>query len=272
MSEPTKFRLNRRSVRPPEPVEPEPVDAWPPSPPLDADGTPLDSDALIGYVREHYGETILLSFSGGKNSIALWLHLRAHFNIIPYFLYWLPGLSFVEEMLAYYEAWFGARILRLPHPLFYNMVRTGAYQEPHVVGTVDWLGLPSFDFADLDAIVCAYQEPPLDPERTLCAVGFRSADNIDRRNLILQKGAIGTLKRRYYYGIWDWNVEQVAATIKRHGVALPADYRYWGRTIAAFDYQFLKPLKTHFPADFERVKEWFPLIEAELFRYEEVAA
>lgn len=253
--------------------EGEPVAAvaasWPPPPPVDAQGQPLDSDALIPYVREHYGETLLLSFSGGKDSLALWLHLREHFEIIPYFLYWLPGLSFVEEALAYYEEWFDAEIVRLPHPLFYNMLRTGAYQEPHVVGTVDWLGLPKFDFADLDAIMCSYCD--LDPERTLCAVGFRAADNIDRRNLIIQKGAIGTARRKYYYGVWDWNVEQVATIIKRHGVALPADYRYWGRTIAAFDYQFLKPLRTHFPADYERVRQWFPLIDAEFFRYEEMA-
>jgi hypothetical protein len=172
----------------------------------------------------------------------------------------------VDAAIDYYEDFFDTPIMRLPHPLFYNMVRTGAYQEPHVVGTVDWLQLPRFDFADLDSIVAAYSG--LDPERTLCAVGFRATDNIDRRNLIIQKGAIGTLRRKYYYGIWDWNVQQVADIIREHDVALPADYLHWGRTIAAFDYQFLKPLKEHYPADYERVKTWFPLIDAEMFRYE----
>ena len=258
----------KRAEAKPEPQS-EPITDAPIPPPVDAQGQPLDSDALIAYVHEHYGHKILLSFSGGKDSIALWLHLRPHFEIVPYFLFWVPGLSWVDEAIAYYENFFGQRIVQLPHPLFYNMVRTGAYQEPHVVGTVDWLHMPRFDFADIDAVVAV--GAGLDPERTLCAVGFRQADNIQRRNLIVQMGAIGTKRRKYYYGIWDWDVQDVADIIIKHDVALPADYRFWGRTIAAYDYQFLKPLKEHFPADYEKMRTWFPLIDAEFFRYESMA-
>lgn len=234
--------------------------------PVDAQGEPLSSDDLIDWVRDNYGDTILLSFSMGKDSIALWLFLREHFEIVPYFLYWYPGLAFVEKSLAYYEEWFGTRIMQLPHPLFYNMLRTGAYQEPHVVGTIDWLRLERYDFADIDTVVCEYSD--LDPTQTLCAVGFRAADNMERRRLIKQMGTIGFKRRKYYYGIWDWNVQRTTQIIKDNDVAIPPDYVHWGRTIAAFDYQYLQPLREQYPEDFQRLREFFPLIDAEIFRYE----
>lgn len=233
------------------------------------DGTPLAGQALIDAVKRlsPSGETILLSFSGGKDSIAMWLAIREHFNIIPYFLYWLPGLSFVDAAIDYYEDYFGTEIIRLPHPLFYNMLRTYSYREPHEIAIVQAMQLQEFDFADVDDVIA--MQYGLDAP--FCAIGMRAADNIDRRNLIFQQGSIGIKKRRYYYPIWDWNVSQVSQIIIDNGVKIPADYKYWGRTLAAFDYQYLKPLREAFPDDYNRMLEWFPLLEAEFFRYEAMA-
>ena len=233
---------------------------------FDASGQPLAGRTLIEAVKANSpsGDTILLSFSGGKDSIAMWLAIREHFEIIPYFLYWLPGLSFVDAAIEYYEDYFDTEIIRLPHPLFYNMLRTYAYREPHELAIVQAMNLPEFDFADVDDIIAAYYEL----DAPFCAVGMRAADNIDRRNLIFQQGSVGVKKRRYYYPIWDWNVSQVSQIIIDNGVKIPIDYKYWGRTLAAFDYQYLRPLKDAFPGDYEKMLEWFPLLEAEFFRYE----
>ncbi len=233
------------------------------------EGTPLAGQALIDAVKAHSpsGDTILLSFSGGKDSIAMWLAIREHFDIIPYFLYWLPGLSFVDAAIEYYEDYFDTEIIRLPHPLFYNMLRTYSYREPHELAIVQAMNLTEFDFADVDDIIA--MQYGLDAP--FCAIGMRAADNIDRRNLIFQQGSVGIKKRRYYYPIWDWNVSQVSQIIIDNGVKIPADYKYWGRTLAAFDYQYLKPLRKAFPDDYNRMLEWFPLLEVEFFRYEAMA-
>lgn len=233
------------------------------------DGRPLAGLELIERVKASSpsGDTILLSFSMGKDSLAMWLYLREHFEIIPYFLYWVPHLSFVDAALAYYEDWFGQEIIKLPHPLFYQMLRTYAYQEPHALALLAAMNLTDFDFAFIDDAIAAYEGLD-DP---FCAIGMRAADNIDRRNLILQQGGVGVKKRRYYYPIWDWTIEQVSRIIIDNRLKIPADYKYWGRTLAAFDYQYLKPLREAFPADYERIREWFPLIDAEFFRYETMA-
>lgn len=237
----------------------------PENPGLGDDGEPLSSEALIAKVKELSGDTILMSFSGGKDSIAMWLYLREHFTIIPYFLYWVPGLSFVEESMDYYEEFFDTEITRMPHPLFYKMLREKAYQPPENWAALDALQLADFDFADIDDILADYF---FDDGFPFTAIGMRMKDNIDRRNMILQKGTLGTGRRRYYYGIWDWDVDQVSKIILKSGIKLSKEYKYWGRTLAAFDYQYLKPLKVNFPEDFQRIQQWFPLIDLEIFRYE----
>lgn len=238
-------------------------------PAVDADGQPLKGYDLLDFVREHGGETIFLMFSTGKDSICSWLYLREYgkFNIIPYFLYWFPGLGWIDEALDYYEKWFGQHIIRLPLPNMFDHLRTFTYQPPERVAHLHAWRLPTFDFADIEEILA--RERGLDAPYT--AVGFRGADNIDRRNMIIQKGAVGTGRRRHFFPVWDWNIDDIADCIIKNGIKLPKDYAYWGRTIAAWDYQMIKPIAEHFPEDYEKVvKFWMPLIDAELYRHEVV--
>lgn len=230
------------------------------------DDWPLPSDQLVPLVKAHAGDTLLLSFSMGKDSLAMWLYLREHFQIIPYFLYWLPGLSFQADALAYYEDFFGCHIRRLPHPLFYGWLANGLYMPPTQWAWLYAQNLWRFELSDVDdllALNCGLDRP-------YTALGFRKADNLDRYRLIKQLGAVAPRdgKRRYYYAVWDWNVEQVAGIINRHKVKLPVDYQYWGRTIAALHYQYLAPMKQHCPDDFAKFLDWFPLIEADFYRWE----
>ena len=50
-------------------------------------------------------------------------------------------------------------------------------------------------------------------------------------------------------------------------VKLPYDYAIWGASFDGLHYKFLKGLYDNYPDDFKKVKEFFPLIEAELYRY-----
>ncbi|MCZ2115137.1 MAG: phosphoadenosine phosphosulfate reductase [Anaerolineae bacterium] len=233
---------------------------------LDDNGELLYGQGLIDRVRELAGDTILLSFSCGKDSLALWLHLRPHFNIIPYYMWIVPGLRFVEAALEYYEDYFETEIVRMAHPLFYDMFTTGVYQPVHRLRIIDGLQLPRFDLADVDNVLAAYYG--LDAPFT--AIGFRSADNIQRYRLLRQMGPLGFKRRRWFYGIWDWTVDDVAECILSHGVKIAPDYRYWGRTIGSISYPEINGIRAAFPDDFERIRFWFPLIDAEFYRYEQV--
>jgi hypothetical protein len=231
------------------------------------DGSYLAGQDLLDFVKAERGDTLLLSFSRGKDSIAAWLYLRDHFTIVPYYLYLVPGMSWEEESLTYYEEVFGQHIIRLPHPLFYKLLNDFVWQTPETVATIRALDLPTYAYADVDDLLA--NAHGLDAP--FCAMGIRSKDNLDRRRLIQQKGVVGlTGRRRFFYPIWDWNVQQVGELILAHGVKLPADYAMFGRTVVAMTYRRLKEIRNRFPADFARILDWFPLAGLELFRYEQV--
>ena len=62
------------------------------------------------------GRPVLLAFSCGKDSIAAWLAMRdMGIEVVPAYLYYVPGLRFVDEELDYFEQKFQTRIKRYPH-------------------------------------------------------------------------------------------------------------------------------------------------------------
>ena len=78
-------------------------------------------------------DTVILSFSAGKDSIAAWLAIRPYFKrIVPYFLYIVPDLEFVEQSVRYYEDFFETRIYRMPHTSWFRMLKHLKIGRAHV--------------------------------------------------------------------------------------------------------------------------------------------
>ena len=84
-------------------------------------GEPVPSNDLPALVEQLQGgdKRVLLSFSG-KDSLAAWLFLvERGFDVIPYFCYVVPHLSYDDEVLDYYEKFFKTKIYRFLHPVSY---------------------------------------------------------------------------------------------------------------------------------------------------------
>ena len=57
-----------------------------------------NSDELCEYMADLCNGCTLLAFSTGKDSIVAWLKLRRYFRkIVPYYLYCVPNLEFIEK-------------------------------------------------------------------------------------------------------------------------------------------------------------------------------
>lgn len=99
-----------------------------------ASNRPPTGEEIVAQVRRETGGKTILAFSTGKDSIAAMLAIRDAFDeVIPVYMYLVPGLEFVEESLAYSERvlFGGRRIRRMPHPSLYRWLNGMVYQPPH---------------------------------------------------------------------------------------------------------------------------------------------
>lgn len=210
-------------------------------------------------------DTVILSFSTGKDSIAAWLQLRKYFKkIVPYYCYLIPDISFVEESLRYYEDFFGQHIYRLPHNALPRMLRALVFQPPEHVTKIETLDLPGdeYDATMIGEIIRTSEHLPSD---AFVGTGVRTADSPIRKIAIQKNGAVNFSQKKFH-PVYDWKKKDILQAIDDVGVRLPIDYELFGRTFDGIDYRFLKPIKERFPNDYQRILDWFPLADLELFR------
>lgn len=228
------------------------------------DRSPISGEQVIQRVQQET-DTVMLAFSGGKDSIAAWLAVRPHFaRVIPFYMYLIPDLKFIEKGLRYFEDYFGTHIMRVPHPSLYRMLNNLVFQAPQNCAVIEAAMLPDFDYDTVTDII--RKELKL-PKSMMIATGVRAADSPHRRAAINKYGPINW-KRRNFYPVWDMVKDELIALLQQHSIKLPDEYRHFNRSFDGLDYRFLKPIKEHYPDDYQTILEWFPLADLELFRYE----
>lgn len=227
------------------------------------EGQPTSAEVRESLAAE--GRPVLLAFSRGKDSIAAWLALRdAGVDVIPYHMYLVPDLAFVEESLAYFADWFGYKIHNIPHPSLYRWINSLTFQAPERLAIIEAARLPSPEYASIIGMLRTDLGLPAD---TWIADGVRACDSPVRRLSIARHGPMKVGSRKVS-AIWDWSVAEVRERIEAAGVELPVEYEWFGRSFDGLDYRFLGPLRDHAPDDYQRVLDWFPLAGLELFRRE----
>lgn len=210
-------------------------------------------------------DTLILSFSCGKESVACWEVLRHHFSrIVPYYLYSVPGLSFVEQSLKMYERRFSTPILRLPHPSRYRWFRAHTFMPGDRWDEIEELfaALPHYEYEDVEALVREKAG-----NECFIGVGVRARDSMTRWASYKVHGAINR-RRKSFYPLVEWTVGELDELFTRQGTPLPVDYRMFGRSFDGIDYRFLSVIKQQYPGDYELIRRDFPLVDLEIFRRE----
>ena len=184
--------------------------------------------------------------------------------MVPYFLYIVPDLEFVENSLRYYEDFFETKIYRMPHTSWFRMLNAYTFQPPPRISIINSFELGEPDYQELRDLVCQTAKIPA---RTFDAKGTRAADSIMRRTNFKRRGGINW-NQNFFFPVWDWRKEELVSRLRDSGVKMPIDYQLFGRSFDGIDFRFLYPIKQHFPDDYARILEWFPLAELEIKRYE----
>jgi 3'-phosphoadenosine 5'-phosphosulfate sulfotransferase (PAPS reductase)/FAD synthetase len=224
-----------------------------------------DSDELCQYIAQQTEGKALLSFSCGKDSIGAWLQMRRHFTeIIPFYMYLIPGLQFIEDQVQYYEQQFGCHIYRMPHPSLYRMWNHMVYQAPANIRKILEARLWDFEYDDVLDIVRAKHKLT---RATYAATGVRAVDSPQRWASMKKYGPMNE-KRGVFYPIFDWRKDRLLDEIRASGIKLSRDYPLFSRSFDGLDYRFLKGIAEHYPADYARIQECFPLIDLVLHKYQ----
>jgi hypothetical protein len=220
------------------------------------------SEELLEYMSERT-DTIMMSFSCGKDSIGAWLACRKHFKrIVPYYLWSIPGMDFVESSLEYYEDYFGTPIIRLPHPSFFRMINGYVFQPPERLKLINAIDFPNYDYKDVARLI--REDCGLAPE-TFTATGVRAGDSLSRWTSVKKHGVVN-YKSLTFFPVYDWNNERLKLEIMKARVKLPVDYKLFGRSFDGLDWRFLARVKDKLPADYEKILLYFPLVDLELYR------
>jgi hypothetical protein len=192
------------------------------------------------------------------------MYLRSFFKkIIPYHNASIPGLSFIDESLDYYEQVFETKIHRFLASSTVDAINRRLFQYPSQDTT-----LPSnsrlYSSEDVSNVLRREYGCP----EAWTARGLNLWDNLGRKlHLKVTKGRIP--KARMFYPNFDWKKARILAALKSSGVRLPRDYGILNCSVVDFPAaRFLLPIRKHFPEDYEKIRRWFPLIDAQIIRNE----
>ncbi len=246
---------------------------------IELDGITPSAQMLDDLAAE--GRPVILNFSRGKDSIAVWIELeRRNMQVIPIHKSIVPGLKFIEDDLKRYEDYFQTHIVDLPADAFYRMLNSLTFQPPERCAIIEAAALPSPTREEWDMLM----RDNFAEDDTWILDGVRATDSAQRRMAIKRHGPIKHRTRRQSV-IWDWGIADVRRAIKDRGITLGPDYDWFGKYLGgkvngrhkggldgngrSFDgirYDFLKPIHDHAPDDYQRILHWFPLAELELMR------
>lgn len=230
----------------------------------------LPSSAIRAKLKAE-NRPVLVSFSLGKDAIATELALADEgIETVLAYMYLIPPdskgkhLSFVQDSLDKLEQQLGKRIHTYPHPSLYRWLNGFVMQPPERLAVIQAAEFPPLDYPTLWELIKEDLGLPAD---TWVADGVRAADSIVRRASLSRHGVMKASSRKVS-PIADWLKAEVLDCIESHGIDLPVDYELFGRSFDGLDYRFLKPIKDNLPQDYERILEWFPLVEMEILRNE----
>jgi hypothetical protein len=213
---------------------------------------------------EHGIRKATIGFSTGKDSVCgLDMLIKAGIEPLPVFFYQVPSLQFVEDNLKMYEDYFGLRIVRLPHPILYDHINHQDWQPYDKVLTIGQFDLGRITFAMMNEMYLKANNIKGFEYDCNC---MKMADSLNRR-LTLSKLPDIDHKKKIIYLTKYLSKQDVFDYIKENNIPLTKDYEIFGISWDGLAYHFLYGIKKYYPNDYEKIKEYFPLIEAEIFRY-----
>lgn len=223
---------------------------------------PTDAMAIVKRMKEMGIHQCIVSVSCGKDSAALLDVCVRHFgreNVYPFFMYLIKGLSFQEKYLTYMERLHDITIDRIQDWHLSVYMRLGEFRMP----TLADKDVPKVTINDV------YAEIRRRSQMEWIATGEKAIDSVERNAQIRSQNGVST-KRRVFWPLAFWNHAAVFNYCKERRIALSSDYNNpeSSSSFGNFAARQLYWVYTNYPEDFKKLTKLFPLLPAQIMRYE----
>jgi 3'-phosphoadenosine 5'-phosphosulfate sulfotransferase (PAPS reductase)/FAD synthetase len=194
-------------------------------------------------------DSVVLFYSGGKDSIILLDLLSKHFTVHLAFMYFVPGLRHIENYVAWAEKKYGCKVKMYPHWMlsqYYNDNYFRFHSNPvAVLKLKDIEAKAKYDF-NCDWIVS----------------GIKKADSLNRR-LMLNTYLMSSinLDGKKAYPLAEWNKAECMAYIRTNRLPKPISYKNENSSGADLNKDFLLFCKAKYPNDYKKILVQFPFAE-----------
>lgn len=193
-------------------------------------------------------DSILVAFSGGKDSlVCLDLCVRTFKRVVPFFLYFVPGLRCIEEQLDRARQRYGLEILQYPHWLLFRCLKWEVFCTSHWRNEVE-MWEPKIN--DIHAAIIYETGIPF------VVQGAKQSDSMWRRRYF-------TINKfdRIVYPLKKWHKRDVLAYLKIRGIPTPPSE---GKNANGVDLTAPSVLWLYdkYPDDYQKMIEWFPFAAA----------
>lgn len=203
---------------------------------------------LKDYSATH--EAVAVAYSDGKDSrVVMDLCMRSFKRVEAFYMFLVPGLECIEIPLAAAEKRWGIKIRRYPHWVTARLIRDGTYCNPK--WTRD--DMPDFKLHDVYALAMH------DCRAGIIATGAKKADSAWRRRFMSVKWA------ELVQPIAEWNKFDVLSYLKMRNIPVPLTHE-GNATGIDLSSQAILWLYDTYLGDYQKIREFFPFVEAVVWR------
>jgi phosphoadenosine phosphosulfate reductase len=221
-------------------------------------GNVLSSGRAVLQEARSLSNKALVAFSGGKDSrVIMDMACRTFDHVEGFYMFFAPGIQFIQEQLDFATERWGVRIHLVPHWSAINALKYGVYCDAPA-SRDSW---PDVKILDMyGAMMRETGIPVLLTGAKKADSGWRRRDM--RRNA--RREAV-TGKREVFCPLADWTKFDVLAYLRANSIPLPDAFGVKASGVDLVTHEMLW-MHDHYPDDFKRLCRVFPYAEAVVWR------
>lgn len=195
-------------------------------------------------------DSVILFYSGGKDSLVLLDLLTKHFKVKLAFMYFVDGLEHVERYLHFAQKKYGVEYRKYPHWMlcdYYNDNLLRFHRSKEV---------PRLKLGDIE------EQAKQDFGIEWIITGMKKADSLNRR-LMLGTFFMGSvdLKSKRAHPLAEWKKQDCLAYIRHRKLPMPIAYSKTNSSGVDLKPDVLAWCKKNAPGDYAKIIEQFPFAE-----------